>query len=448
LTISLKRIQFLIVLKSVFRIIIFVAAIGCFGSFLSLKQEDKEPPIIRYVVRPDPKRATVDVRATIRIDDHKPYLLDFGQLAAIRWYVDGKEVEVKSERIRDRLIFSGLPQSGEAEAVYSLNVITKAEPGYRKRLMGGPGYLMAREGLFLGKDRKETMPVDVVWDLPPDWTLVLVSPGIQRFDQTQKRLWIAGKTLESFEEVIEGRVLRGAILAGVTKISGDTLRRTLTAVFKSSLERFGPARLSISGSIEKEGGKPDLAGPGETFGIVVFPDGTIGGGTALGFDLASEENLPTIVHEMLHWWSNPNAPVWFREGVHSYISVKLMAKLGLITTEEFLEAMRGFIKEHARVVKREGGLSTLEQSAKSYDQRKGGGDMYGAMPLLAFKLDREIRTSNPKADLDLVFAEVCRSRPASIDISTLIKLRTGYDLEPLFRKYFYAPIVDAEDLLR
>jgi hypothetical protein len=397
---------------------------------------EEERPIIRYVVRPDPERAAVEVRATVRLDDHRPYLKDFGQLVAIRWFIDGEEYEVKSERAGDVLIFSGLPHSGEAEAVYTLRTVTRAEPGYRKRLMGGPGHLMAREGLFLGQERNEMRPVEVAWELPFGWSLVLGRPGIQFFERTQKQLWIAGRTLESFEDKIEGRILTGAILDGVTKIEVRALRRALTAVFSAGLERFGPVRpLAPAGMIE-------------SYGVVVFPDGTIGGGTALGFDLASEESLPTIVHEMLHWWTNPNAPAWFREGVHSYISVSLMAELGLMTTEDFHKSMQEFYLEHARVVKREGGRLTLEQSSRSYDLGKGGGDMYAAMPLLAFRLDSEIRASNSRASLGLVFAEVCRRRPASIDILALIKLQTGYDPEPLFKKYFFAPISDAAELLR
>jgi hypothetical protein len=397
---------------------------------------EEERPVVRYVVRPDAERAAVEVRATVRLDERRPYLKDFGQLAAIRWYVDGKELEVKSERAGDVLFFSGLAHSGEAEAVYVLKAVTRAEPGYRKRLMGGPGYLMAREGLFLGKDHNETGPVEVAWDLPPGWTLALGRPGIQRFERTQKQLWIAGRMLESFQEIIEGRILTGGILDGVTKVDGRALRRALTAVFKAGLERLGPVRPIAP------------AGLTESYGVVVFPDGTIGGGTALGFDLASEESLPTIVHEMLHWWTNHSAPAWFREGVHSYISVSLMAELGLMTTEDFHMSLQEFYLEHARVVKREGKLLTLEQSSRDYDLGKGGGDMYGAMPLLAFRLDTEIRASNPGASLGLVFAEVCRRRPVSIDILALIKLKTGYDPGPLFKKYFFAPIADAEELLR
>jgi hypothetical protein len=404
--------------------------------------------MIRYVVRPIPDKALVEVRAIVRLDDHWQYLKDFGQLAAIGWSVAGEKIEVEAERIRDILVFTGLPHEGVAEAVYTLKLVTKAEPGYRKRLMGGSGFLMAREGLFLGKDQAETRPVEVDWDLPPDWSLILGNPGIQRFDRTQKGLWIAGKARETFEEKIEGRILKGALLAGVTRIDGVSLRRTLAAVFRGGLERFGPIRRVGPGAAKPEGSGSALPGPVETYGVVVFPDGSIGGGTALGSDLASEESLPTIVHEMLHWWTNPSVPAWFREGVHSYMAIKMMAELDLISTEEFRKTIQGFYMEHARVVKREGKLSTLDESSRAYDRGKGGGDVYGAMPLLAFKLDREIQAGDPKADLGLVFAEVCRKRPAPIDIPALIKTMTGYDPGPLFQKYFFAPIADAGELLR
>jgi hypothetical protein len=315
--------------------------------------------------------------------------------------------------------------------------------------MGGPAFLLAREGLFLGKDQAETRPVEIAWELPSDWTLVLGKTGILPFDGTQKGLWIAGKVRASFEETIGGRTLRGAVLDGVQRIAPDDLRRFLTSVFKAGLERIGPIR-RVSGrpANAEEGASDENAPPAETYGVVVFPRGSIGGGTALGFDIASEESLPTIVHEMLHWWTNPGVPAWFREGVHSYVSIKLMAELDLITTEDFRAAMQEFYREHARVVKREGTLSTLDESSKAYDAGKGGGDMYGAMPLLAFKLDREIQAANPQADLGLVFSEVCRRRPLKVDVPALIRALTGYDPGPLFEKYFFAPIADAGELLR
>jgi len=434
-------------------------SVGALGASLILSlsaQGDPRPsqaagadrPEIRFIVRPDPERATVEVRATVRLDERRPYLRDFGQLVSIRWSVDGEEVQAEPERLRDGLVFAGLLRSGEAVALYSLKVVTKPEPGYRKRLMGGNDFLLAREGLFLGKEGSNAQPVEIEWDLPPGWTLVLGRPGIQTFDRTQKGLWVAGKAQAAFEETIDGRVLRGAILDGVTKIDGLSLRRALTTIFRSALERFGPARLGAPGGSKGQGGGPDPGIPSETYGVVVFPEGAIGGGTALGFDLASEEDLPTIVHEMLHWWTNPSAPAWFREGVHSYVAVKMMMEQGLMTTAGFLEAMRGFHAEHLRVREREGSAATLEDSAKAYDQGKGGGDMYGAMPLLAYKLDREIRAANPQADLVQVFIEVCRRRPVPVDVLALIKLRTGYDPGPLFERYFFAPIADAGELLR
>jgi hypothetical protein len=405
-------------------------------------------PAIRYVVRPDPERATVEVRAIMSLDGRRPLLRDFGQLASIRWSVGGIKVQAEPERSRDTVVFAGLPRSGEAQADYALKVVTKPEPGYRKRLMGGDDFLLVREGLLLGKERGQDLPVEIEWDLPPGWTLMLGRPGIQPFGRTQKRLWVAGRAQASFGETVEGRTLRGRMLAGVTKIDGATLRRTLTTVFRSGLERFGPARLGTSRATEDmaAGQSPGL--PSETYGVVVFPCGAIGGGTALGFDLASEEDLPTIVHEMLHWWTNASAPAWFREGVHSYIAVRMMADLGLLTAEGFLEAVRGFHAEHLRVREREGAAATLAASANAYDQGQGGGDMYGAMPLLAYKLDREVRAADPRADLVQVFAEVCRRRPAPVDVLALIKLRTGYDPGPLFEKYFLSLIVDAAELLR
>jgi len=154
------------------------------------------------------------------------------------------------------------------------------------------------------------------------------------------------------------------------------------------------------------------------------------------------------VHEMLHWWTNFQVPAWFREGVHTYLASKLLVKLGIIDASLFKTTLESFLQEHERVVKREGRLSTLAESSENYDRQRGGGDMYGLMPLLAYKLDREIQAQNPDAGLEQVFAAAAGKRLNKFDFLALIRDLTGYGPQPLFRKFFYAKVEDASELLK
>ena len=70
------------------------------------------------------------------------------------------------------------------------------------------------------------------------------------------------------------------------------------------------------------------------------------------------------------------------------------------------------------------------------------------MPLLASKLDREIRAVNPNAGLEQVFAAVASRRTQKFDLAAVIKSLTGYDPGPLFAKYFYAKVEDPAALLK
>jgi hypothetical protein len=130
------------------------------------------------------------------------------------------------------------------------------------------------------------------------------------------------------------------------------------------------------------------------------------------------------------------------------MATRLLEKLGVITAEDLRSALEGFLREHEQVVKREGRLSTLAESSVAYDRQTGGGDMYGLMPLLAAKLDREIRAANPNAGLERVFAVVASERLQKFDLPALIKSLTGYDPGPLFKKYFYAKVEDPAELLK
>lgn len=417
------------------KLIFFAAALGF---ILPASSAAQGGPVIRYKVIPDPSGAQIKVEAGFRLQNVSAYLRDFGQLESIRWSVNGVETKVKADRQGDVLYFNGLPSSGDAQAVYTLNCVTVPRPGYRKRLMGSPGFILAREGLFLGLVSRDLIDVDVRWDLPAGWRLVMGHDGGQRFVETQRTLWVAGKIAETTASNAGTPALAVSVLEGA---SGPAVTRTLNAlvsIFNYASTNYGP-----------------LAG--RDCGLAIFPRGGLGGGTALGQTLASEDNPLTIVHEMLHWWTNPGTPAWFREGVHSYIALKLLAESTSMDAATFEAFLRGFVEERGRVVQREGRVSSLADSSDAYERNQGGGDIYAYAALFAFKLDQNIRSRNPVSSLERVFAEVCRSRPGgggrparpkTDDLIGQIKDITGYEAGPFFKKYFYDKIENVEDFLK
>lgn len=395
----------------------------------TIQNSDALVPFGIYKVMPDPRGRFISVEADLKLRNGSCYLKDFGQLESIRWFSGGKEIPVKAKRVKDSIIFSPLAASGDVRAVYQLNCVTRPIPGYRKRLLGSRDFILAREGLFIGFEGLENGLVDIRWSLPAGWRLAIGNEGPQRFVDTQRTLWIAGKMKHLFEQKIDGQTLKIAVLDGTSDLAAQQSVEAVKAIFQYAWTSFGPLE-------------------GQVFGLAIFPNATIGGGTALYYSMASEEDLFTAVHEMLHWWTNIPAPAWFREGVHTYLAWKLLVKLGILDPSQLQAALESFLNEHERVVRREGKRFTLAESSENYDRQRGGGDMYGLMPLLAYKLDREIQALNPSAGLELVFAVAGRKRLQKLDFVALIKDVTGYDPEALFQKYLYAIIENPADLLK
>ena len=357
-------------------------------------------------------------------------LKDFGQLRSIRWTIAGKPADVPQARRGDTVLFGPFTETGEAVASYELTLVTDPAPGYRKRLMGGRNFVLAGDGLFLGQGGREREPVEVRWNLPEGWRPALGAPGILPYFETQGTLWAAGRLSSMVEERIGSGTFTIAVLDDAAPLDALPSVEAVKAAFRHAWTAIGPLE-------------------GRTFGVLILRKGALGGGTALHHSLAAEESPSIAVHELLHWWTNYTAPAWFREGVHTYIATKLLQKLGIIGPAEMREALEGFVREHAQVVRREGRLSTLAESSAAYDRGKGGGgDMYGLMPLLACKLDREIEGHSPGAGLETVFYAVCAKRLQRFDLPALIKSLTGYDPGPLFAKYFDAPVPDPAELLK
>jgi hypothetical protein len=383
----------------------------------------------RYVLAPDPEGRSLKVEARMILKEGTAVLKDFGRLKSIRWTIGGKDVDVRAERRQAAVLFGPWLETGEARIVYELACVTEPGPEYRKRLMGGRNFVLAREGVFLVPTGRERDLVEVRWDLPEGWKPVLGTPGTLPFNETQQTIWAAGRLTSRVEEAFGGSTFTIAVLDDATPLSALPSVEALKAAFRYAWATFGPLE-------------------GRTFGVAIFRRGALGGGTAFFHTLAAEESPSIAVHEMLHWWTNFATPAWFREGVHTYLATRLLEKLGVITAEDLKSALEGFLREHEQVVKREGRLSTLAESSAAYDRQAGGGDMYGLMPLLASKLDREIRAANPNAGLEQVFAAVASKRLQKFDLPVLIKSLTGYDSGPLFAKYFYARVEDPAELLK
>ena len=84
----------------------------------------EEEPVCRFKVIPDESGQFITVQAEVKPQNTFPYLKDFGLLESIKWFIQDKEISVQSERVKDILVFSQLPTSGEARAVYKLKCIT------------------------------------------------------------------------------------------------------------------------------------------------------------------------------------------------------------------------------------------------------------------------------------------------------------------------------------
>jgi hypothetical protein len=108
--------------------IVLVVIIILSLEYASEFSQQAEVPFAKYKVIPNPATGTVTVEAQVELQNRTPYIKDFGELQSIRWLVGGKELAVLSQRIREIMIFNGLPFSGKAKAVYTIKTTTKIPP--------------------------------------------------------------------------------------------------------------------------------------------------------------------------------------------------------------------------------------------------------------------------------------------------------------------------------
>jgi hypothetical protein len=389
--------------------------------------------VCHYTLIPNVDGTSLTVRAEFNLASipnfKDPYVDDYGQLAEAQLQIDGRDVNLKIERKGSASIFRNLSRRGKAVLTYRLNCVTVPTPNYRKYLMGGSDYIMARTGLFLRIPGREEEMVEVAWDLPAGWQAGIGRTGMLRWIDTQRTLWVAGQPGHFESRMIGGKTVSVCIINGVKADNDRRISGSIDQILTIASEKYGQLQ-------------------GQYYGLAVFPYKSIGGGTALGLTLATEEDPIMAVHEVLHWWTNNNMPAWFREGVHTYMAARIMNRNGLLSMQEF----NGFLNQrritHESAVNSEGSMSLHEISQK-YDANAGGGDIYGIGALFAYKLDREIENATGgHYSLETVFEWVCRNRDEKTDPILLISELTGYDPKAVFAEYFYQPVLNVQELLQ
>jgi len=394
--------------------------------------QPSEKPFAKYKIIPNPKAASVTVEAQVELQNRIPYIKDFGQLESVKWLLGGKELAVKPERLKEIVMFQGLPTMGKAKAVYTIKFATQV-PGITKlrdvHFLIGPDYLYIAEGLFLGLNGKEIAPVDVQWDLPEGWILGLGRPGLQTFHETQQRFWVAGRMKYAERIIVEDADVQIAAIESAANLDMPWVTNAVSSVFQYAWRTFGKLK-------------------DRDFGIAVFPKGIFPKPGFTRWNSIVVTSPVEIPHEILHFW-RINAPAWFREGILEYVSRKIMVRCGLMNDTILQLWLRAGLVAHSQLVSKRGILKTLAQSSDELEQETGGEDIYALMPCLAYRLDKDIQKQNPKTSLEDVFAAASRKPiwPA-LDVLALIKETTGYDPKPLFDKYFYGKIENPEELLK
>jgi len=387
-----------------------------------------------YKIRPVPSNGTINVEARVQLQGRIPYIKDFGQIESVQWFIGKKEIAAKSERLKDIVTFSQIPASGEARAVYSIKVASGFPKGSNPdslHFVGGPDFVYISEGLFLGLNGAEAGRVDVQWELPPGWILGLGRTGRQTFKETQERFWVAGRLKHATKLKIEGARLQLAIFNPGSSLDITRIERSIASVFRYAWRHIGPL-------------------PGTDFGLAVFPRGSLSlPGWTRWTSILVDNVTNASPHEILHLWMNNSSPAWFREGVLEYMSRKLQIYVGILNDAALQVWLKAGLTARAELVAKAGDLKSLEESSAEIDRGSGQGvDIYALMPALAYKLDKEIQRHSPGQKLDDVFIAVCRKRHQPVDILALIEDLSGYDPHPLFNKYFYAKIENAEELLK
>ncbi len=145
--------------------------------------------MLRFFVEPDVSGRCLRVQASFDLAKvpffKAPYLMDYNQLQKADLKVDGAARPLGLRRKGDLVIFTGLPRKGNAALAYTLFCVTEPRPGYRKRLMGRPGFVMAYAGVYLAIPGREHETVDVSWHLPDGWKLGLGWQGRRSWQETQ-----------------------------------------------------------------------------------------------------------------------------------------------------------------------------------------------------------------------------------------------------------------------
>ena len=119
-------------------------------------------------------------------------------------------------------------------------------------------------------------------------------------------------------------------------------------------------------------------------------------------------------HEMLHQWVShriylsPGASTtssWFYEGFTTYMTAELMYRGGLISTQEYLDQVNGYVTKYQRSPLR---TATSAEAAQAFWKGGDGHDIaYNRGAVLAAMLDREVRrASDGERRLDHLLREM------------------------------------------
>lgn len=99
---------------------------------------------------------------------------------------------------------------------------------------------------------KERSLVDVQWQLPEGWKLGLGRPGLQAFNETQEKVWVAGRMKHAEDKKIGEAVFQIVVLERPEDLDVSWIVNSINSVFQYAWKNLGPLK-------------------SRDFGIAIFP---------------------------------------------------------------------------------------------------------------------------------------------------------------------------------
>lgn len=227
--------------------------------------------------------------------------------------------------------------------------------------------------------------------LPDGWTLV--SPrGHGRLEmpipEMRGTYFGIGPMSLNTAQVGESTLLLG-VYAGLGQAEKDRFLRDIPVLFETMGKTTGLA--------------PDSETP--YWALTILPSEPIGGGSSGTNSLVTSNKLPTISHEIFHWWNGdtinttPDAD-WIHEGFTTYYEGKMLYAAGIWSLDEFNQYLDGLYEDLERTP---GGTpAPLNLVQASEDLMQGANEeyynVYHGGALVAFFLDRELQAQGKSLD--------------------------------------------------